>query len=214
MMLRLFSDTETGGLNPCKHAVLTIYFQILTDDFQFVDELDLLVKPDIITADQFTKEALKVTGINLAEHLKNPNTLTYTQARVKILAFLNKYKLPKVRTSYRLHGQNVNFDVNMLKFSGILPEEDYSKLIHHSVRDTLYMAQMLQEFGYLPDDMALNLGSLAEFFDIPPASYHNAKEDVKTTILLYKAMVKYYSKDKNKALSGISDNILKIIEGK
>lgn len=213
-MYRLWGDTETGGLNPCKHAVLTLYFQITNEDFSFVDEIDLLIKPDVISADQFTKEALKVTGINLGEHLKNPNTLTYTQARIKILDFLNKYKIPKARTSYRLHGQNVSFDVNMLKFSGILPEEDYSKLIHHSVRDTLYFSQMLQEFGYLAEDQPLNLGALCEFFGVPPAAYHNAKADVQSTILLYRAMVECFKKDKNKALSGISDSILNVIEGR
>jgi DNA polymerase III alpha subunit (gram-positive type) len=212
-MHRLFFDCETGGTDPINNAIMTIYFQILDNDFNYIDELDLKLKPDKPLASHYTKEALKVTGMNLGEHLKDPETITYTEGRARILEFLNKHKIQGKKCHFRPHGQNVAFDVNFIKFQ-LLEESEYKKLIHHTCRDTFFFAELLKEMGFLPDDMSTNLGALAEFFGIPPAAYHNAKEDIKVTIAVYKAMKECYSKDKNKALSGISDSILNVIEGR
>ena len=213
-MYRLFFDCETGGTDPVNNAIMTIYFRILDHEFNYIDELDLKLKPDKPLSSHYTQGALKVTGMNLGDHLRDPETITYTEGRVKILEFLNKHKIPGKKCHFRPHGQNVAFDINFLKFQILTNEDEYKKLIHHTCRDTFFFAEMLKEMDFLPDDMSTNLAALAEFFDIPPAAYHNAKEDINVTISVYKAMKECYKKNKNKALSGISDNILGIIEGR
>lgn len=213
-MHRLVLDLETGGLDPRKHAIMTLYMVIYTEDWVFLDELDLQLKPDKMDPSQYTQGALKVTGINLGEHLRDPKTLSYAEGRIKIMDFLQKHKISGKKCHYRPHGQNVTFDVNFLKFQELVPESEYSKLIHHTVRDTFVFAEFLKEMNFLPDDMSTSLGALAEFYGIPPASYHNAKEDVGVTVKVYRAMIEHYTKDKNKALSGISDSILNVIEGR
>ena len=65
-MAYLAFDCETTGLLPnCN--VLTVYFVILDDKLNILDELDLKIKHDFYVV--FTK-ALEVNNINILEHDK------------------------------------------------------------------------------------------------------------------------------------------------
>lgn len=208
----LFIDTETTGTNPLKHEVLTAYFGVYNENMEFIDELDLMLKPDHgdISKIIYDSGAAEVTGINLSEHLKDPNTITYSEGKAKILALFEKNKIPKKRRHYRLSGQNVDFDKNFL-ISRIMDIEEWEKYVHHNTLDTLRICTFLQDIGFIPSDLG-NLASLVEYFGIPMGKAHNAKEDTKMAVEVYKAMKKMLSSKKND-LSGISEHsLLNIVE--
>lgn len=210
-MLYLWNDTETTGTNEAKHELLTAYFAIYNENLEFVDELDLMLKPD--DADKvilYEKEAFEVTGIVLEDHLKNPHTITYSEGIKKLNIFLSKHKIPHKRKHYRFSGQNVEFDVKFLK-QHLGDEEGWEKLMHHGNIDTFRICSFLQDCDFLPMDIG-NLGSLVEYFGLPMLQAHTAKDDVIMTIAVYKAM-KQMMKDKKNGMSGIvENNLLSIVE--
>ena len=80
-------DAETGGIGADK-ALLTLYFIVLNEKFEVLDELDLRIKPndDIY---HVTAEALEINKINLVEHDKV--ALTDKAAGQVLYPFLEKH---------------------------------------------------------------------------------------------------------------------------
>src|SRR5277367_5286674 len=83
-------DSETGGLDPKKSDILTLYIAVTDEDLKIIDGLDLKLKPNdrLPICDA---RALEVNKIDLQAHLANPETITYSEAKVKITAFAKKY---------------------------------------------------------------------------------------------------------------------------
>jgi DNA polymerase III alpha subunit (gram-positive type) len=209
----LWSDAETSGLNPKKHKVLTAYFAIYNEKMEFLDELDLKVKPDncqSIADIPFEQEALDVTGINLEDHIKDPATITYSEAAVIITKFLEKHKIPNKRKHFRLSGHNVEFDRGFY-LAMLVDEDSWEKLVHPRCLDTMVITTFLQDCNLIPGDLG-NLGSLVEYFGIPMGKAHNAREDIKMTVQFYLALLAMM-KDKKNNMSGISEHsLLSIVE--
>ena len=89
---KLFYDCETGGTDADIHSLLTAYFAIYNENWEKLDELELFMKPDsseIIAV----QEALDVTGINIQSHLEDPRTITYSEAKEKLIKFLENHKI-------------------------------------------------------------------------------------------------------------------------
>lgn len=208
----LWSDCETGGKKKEKHPLLQAYFAVYNDKMEFVDELELFLKPD--EGDHTTvcveQEALDVTGINIEEHFKSPNTITYTEGRKLLLDFLTKHKIPNKRKHFRLSGHNVAFDLGFIN-TYLLDEDEWEKLVHYLLIDTLRICTFLQDCGLIAGDIG-NLGSLVEYFGIPKDQAHNARGDIKMNVGVYKALLQMMKERKNN-MSGISEhNLLSIVE--
>lgn len=181
----LFFDLETGGMDSKTHTILTGYFCILNENKEYVDELELSLKLDngkVVAEDQ----ALKITGINVLEHLNSEKTITYTEGKKKLLEFLTKHKIKGKRKHYRPSGQNIEFDLRFL-FDQLEIEEDWKKMVDYKTLDSLRITTFLQDIQMLPSDIG-NLESLVDYFNLPKGTTHNAKEDVKMTIEVYKAL--------------------------
>jgi DNA polymerase III alpha subunit (gram-positive type) len=206
----LFFDCETGGLDPIKNSLLTAYFGVYNSQFDLIDELDLQLRPQDLSQLNVHPTALKITGINLEEHLSDPQTLTYQQGKDKLIKLLEKNKIPKKRRSFRPCGQNIEFDINFIK-NQLLEDEIWGKYVHYNTIDTLRILTFLQDIGILPVDLG-KLESLVNYFNIPMGQAHNAKEDIRMTVEVYKAMGNLI-KGKKTEMSGISTNsLLEIIE--
>lgn len=208
----LWFDCETGGLDSDVHSLLTAYFIIYDENFNILDELDLKLKPnsgEIIS----TPEAMKVTGINLEEHLADPKTVTCSVGGKMLMDMLKKHKIPKKRKHYRPSGQNIGFDIDYIK-KQLISKEDYGSLIHHRSVDTLAITTVLQDVGILPKDLG-NLSSLVEYFGIPMGSAHEAKDDVIMTVKVYREITKLLDSLKKGAASSQpnkTNSLLEIIE--
>jgi DNA polymerase-3 subunit epsilon len=60
----LFIDTETGGLDPNKHSLLSLAM-VIWEDMEIIDSQEILINDGILSA---TKEALSINKIDLEKH--------------------------------------------------------------------------------------------------------------------------------------------------
>ena len=202
-------DCETSGTNPKIHKILTVYFSIYNEQLEFVDELELFLKPDDgnVIAEE---KALAVNNINLEQHLNSPNTLTYTQGNKLILEFFKKHK-PKGRGKLRPSGHNIQFDENFILGNGLVTEEDWETTIHHNHLDTLKIVTFMQDIGMVPNDIG-RLVDFAEHFGVLNADAHDAKRDVKMNVEVYKRLKSMLTQTKNNSVMAAGSDLLKIIE--
>lgn len=173
-------DTETAGLDPKMHPILTGYFAVLGEDFSVQDELSIQVRPET-PFDVITEGAMKVNKIDLAKHIEDPNTLSRTDAAKTLKTFLKKHG------KLRPLGQNIAFDVGMIG-TQLLHDVSWDDYFNYNVYDTKIVANTLKEAGLLPSEIG-NLESMARHFNCAPHEFHNAKGDVLTTIEVYRKLV-------------------------
>lgn len=205
----LWFDVETGGTDPNRHSLLTAYFAVYNENWERIDELELYLKPDegeIVALD----EALEVTGIDLKTHLEDSRTVTYSEGKEILLTMLEKHKIKGKRRHYRPCGQNIQFDIDFVT-AQVVPKEEWEKLVHYRSIDTLQILTFLQDVGFLPRDLG-PLETQVEYFGIPKGRAHDAREDIRMTVDVYRAYRKLVE-DKKDSMSGLSNNnLLSIVE--
>jgi oligoribonuclease (3'-5' exoribonuclease) len=206
----MWFDTETGGTIAKVHSLLTAYFAICDKNLNVIDELYLQLKPEDVTKLNLSPEAMAVNKIDINEHLKDPNTVTYQEGRVKLKNFLLKNKIKGKRKSFMPCGHNVSFDKEFI-WEQLMPQDEFEEEVHYRTIDTSSICTFLKDVEILPVDVG-SLGSLVEHFGIPPREAHTAKGDVLMNIEVYKAM-KNMMKTRKKDTIGGTDSLLKILEG-
>jgi DNA polymerase III epsilon subunit-like protein len=200
-------DSETGGLRTKQADILTLYMSVVTEDFKVIDELDLKLKPNdrLPIADQ---GALDINKIDLQKHLENPNTITYKEAREKIIAFAKKYLKKRGRFSNLIPlGQNLLFDLKFI-WEYIISEEEWESLFHYNIEDTKTAALFLKRCGWLPPEIG-TLKSLVEYFNIPKREAHEARGDTLMTVEVYREMIKLMESKKN---GGNTTDLISLLE--
>lgn len=170
-------DLETGGFNKDRDTITEAYFAIWDKDRKLLEDLHLFMKNDDgeIIGDQ---EAFEITGIDPEVQLNDPNTVTYTEGREKLIAMLTRHKIPKKRLHYRFLGQNiVYFDIPFMDRQGFFTEEQVKKAgIGHNSLDTTLIVTWLKEVGILPSSVG-SIDSLIEYFGLQKGNLHTAKDD-------------------------------------
>ena len=180
-------DTETGSLTPETGDVLTAYFVVMDEDFKILEELDLKLKPDgrlpIAEAG-----ALKVNGINLHEHIENPETVTYSQAKTKLVAMIKKYlKKTGRHSNIRPIGYNLPFDIGFVQ-KYIIPSEEWQSLINYNTIDPKVIVNFFKDCTYLPSEVG-SLVSMVKHFQIGMGTAHTAKADTLATVEVYRRLL-------------------------
>jgi DNA polymerase III epsilon subunit-like protein len=189
-------DVESGGLNPTTSDLLTIYLAIVDENFKVVEELDLKLKPDGGRLPVAEAGALKVNGIDLHKHLADPETITYSEAKEKIVVLLKKYLKKRGKYSNITPlGQNVDFDIRFLQHHVLCPEE-YNKYIHYGKMDTKMISDFFKACSWFPKDVG-NLGSIAKHLNVTLSNAHNARADTLACVEVYKKMVELMESKKN-----------------
>jgi DNA polymerase III epsilon subunit-like protein len=168
----LVLDTETGGLDPQKHSLLTASFVVLDDDLKQVDKVDLSIAPD--EAYRVTPEALRVNKIDIVEHSQVAMDVLF--ARTKLCEFLDLWS-KKGRLT--VVGHNVGFDLRFI-YAQLLPQAEWESRCSYRVLDTQVVAQFLQLTGVIPGGSA-SLKSLAMQFGVPQLEAHTASDDALVT---------------------------------
>jgi len=178
-------DSETGGLNPKTSDMLTLYICIVDEELKILDELYLKLKPDGGRLPIAEAQALKVNGIDIQAHLADPETITYSEAKVKIVTLLRKYLKKTGRFSnIRPFGYNIPFDTKYVQ-EYILPQDEWEALLHYKTMDVMQSVDFLKECGWFPKDLG-SLTSVVDYLQIPKRAAHNAKEDTLMTVDLHK----------------------------
>ena len=179
----LFLDTETGGLDPRSHSLLSLGL-VVGEGPQVSHSLEILIRhePYVVSGG-----GLKVNRIDLVAHsaaaLDPPVALTVLDV------FLDQH-FPHMCKPVILAGHNVGFDQAFLQAflagQGRAMEPRFS----HRVVDTHSIAAALRDAGRLP---LANLSSTALFahfgIEVPEAQRHTALGDALATFELYWKLV-------------------------
>lgn len=199
-------DTETGGLDPKVNPILTIYMVSLDKDLNFIEEIDLKIRPSEPYS-QVDAGALAVNKIDIEAHSASAETLDRDQAAVKVKEFLSRQKSPGKYGKPNILGHNVDFDVRMI-LEQLMSNSEWESLVGYATRDTKKVSDFLKDFNLLPPEIG-NLGSLIKHFQIPYVGAHTAKGDVIMTIEAYKRLGQMVSSSGGK---GLSLDVLDILE--
>jgi len=182
----LAMDTEHGGFaeDDSPLSLLEAYFGIYSDNWQLVDELTLLTKPDNGVY-QVQAEALEVNKINIVEHDKV--AVRYKDAKTPLYKFLSKYsdngKYKLIPVGHHVHG-DIKLIIRDLSSRG-----GWSHNVSYRMLDTGVMGQYLRARGVIPHDVKGSLGSLCDFFGVPLIDAHTAKADGDASAMLMKVLL-------------------------
>jgi len=182
----LFIDTETGGLDPTVHSLLSIAF-VVWQDFTIIDSKEFLINDGVLNA---TPEALKINGIDIQEHKKH--SIEPNAAIKEMNSFLSIHFDDHEKIS--LGGHNINFDVNFLKQFLSKNNFPYHRRFSHRIVDTATILYYL----YLADKIKQKTISSAEafsFFGIAVDGRHTALGDAIATAKLFTVLLRIISKN-------------------
>lgn len=201
-------DCETGGLDPQTADVLTLYIAVMDENFNIAEELDLKLKPDNGRLPIAESQALAVNKINLKNHLEDPSTITYSEAKEKVVAMVKKYLKKKGRYSnIRPLGQNVQFDIDFVQHY-LIPKSEWNNMIHYAKIDTKTIVDFLKDCAWFPRDLG-TLGTVVDFLQLPKGEAHNAKADTLMTVGVYKKILDIM---KSKKEGGQSQDLISLLE--
>ncbi len=179
----LFIDTETGGLDPRTHSLLTVGL-VVGDGPKVANSLEIAIRHEPFVV---SSGGMKVNRIDLVEHAAT--ALEPDMALGVMNVFLEQH-FPHLCKPITLAGHNVSFDQAFLgAFLEKLGHHLEPRFSHRTV-DTHSMAVALRDAGKLPLE---NLGSSALFAHfgiiVPEEKRHTALGDALATFELYWKLV-------------------------
>lgn len=180
-MERLVIDTETGGLSPQAHSLLTVgmlLVDVTPKSLNFIDEAHVFVKHDEYNVG---RTALAINGINLHEHSKIG--VYSDKACGQINSFVDKHVLYETP----ILGHNVHFDVS---FISALFEGERLKYPFCGMReDTMWIWRNFKKRGLVSPFANAKLGTIANHFDIDYSKAHDALADCKITAKVFQKLL-------------------------
>jgi DNA polymerase III epsilon subunit-like protein len=175
----LFLDTETGGLDPRSHSLLSLGL-VVGEGPKVINSLEILIRhePYVVSGG-----GLKVNRINLVEH--SAAALDPPIALSVLDVFLDQH-FPHLCQPIILAGHNVAFDHaflgTFLAGQGRALEPRFS----HRLVDTHSIAAALRDAGSLPLADLSSSALFAHFgIEVPAEKRHTALGDALATFELY-----------------------------
>jgi hypothetical protein len=169
-------DCESGGIGD-EVCLLSVHFAACDEDWQVVDELDLLVKPNDTdetgsTLYKLTASALSINHIDLIAHDKV--AMTYSQAGQVLREFLIKNS-QNGKVKLQPMGKNIGGDVDWVT-SHLLGKKTFNQYVSYRNYDITGVVTYLKRTGRLDQFAPESLEGLAKFFGIE-ANWHTARGD-------------------------------------
>lgn len=174
----IFIDTETGGVNPEKAALIQLS-GIIRIDKKDVEKFNFYIKP--FENSEVTEKALEVQGRTL-EELKTDKYVEEKKVYKQFINFLDKYIDKYDRTDkFIVAGYNVRFDVDILKaFFQRHGNNFLFSYLDSSMLDPLYSIRLLQIAEILPVLENNKLETWCKHFGIELKA-HDSLEDIEAT---------------------------------
>jgi DNA polymerase-3 subunit epsilon len=172
----LFIDTETGGLDPDKHSLLSLAM-VTWEDMEIFDSQEFLINDGILSV---TDEALSINKIDIEKH--KLSAISSPEAMEKIILFIS-YHFPRQKR-ITLAGHNVHFDVNFLKSFFSRNNRDFSEFFSHRVIDTSSILHYLYLAGQIKRK-AISSDEAFDLFEIKVEGRHTALGDAIATAKLF-----------------------------
>lgn len=178
----VFIDTETGGIIPEKHNLLSIGLVVWDKNCGIIDSKEWFVKS---TEYIVTEKAKEINKFNLEEHQKKslPGKFVINE----ILEFVYQYFDKNI--AIPLIGHNVQFDINFLKYFMKCENRSFNKHFSHRSIDTYSIFKVLSIVGKIER----NIDSSAEafsYFGIKVSNRHSALGDCLATVELFEKLLK------------------------
>jgi DNA polymerase III epsilon subunit-like protein len=179
-------DCETGG-KTVETSLLTVYFGILDEDFNLIDELYLYLKPNNGAPFVVEGEGLGVNRINLTEHEKI--AITLSEGGQQLVALLRKHN-PDYENKLTPIGHNVSFDLGHI-WAHLLKRSTWEQFVSYRPLCTAVIARFCRLAGIIPDSTSGSLTKLAEGLGVQweGTGAHDAKSDVLATVGVLKKMI-------------------------
>ena len=175
-------DTETGGLDPLKHSLISV--GLVSECGTFTDEF--LVKEDELS---FDERSMAIHGIT--EDAIVSTGLTPTAATERLEAFLTK-----IGGTIIFVGHNISFDLAFVKRLYRKANKPLPKFISHRSIDTHSLLWLAVDAGRLPKGVCSSDGAFRHFDISPPeALRHTALADAKATQELLLRLRQVFAKD-------------------
>lgn len=187
----IFIDTETGGVNAEKSALIQLSGIIEVDGTE-KEKFNFYIKP--FENSEVNEKALEVQGRTL-EELRTDKYIDESIIYKKFLEILDKYidKYDK-NDKFIVAGYNVKFDIDILK---ALFERNNNKFLfsyfNSSMLDPLYSVRLLQIAGILPVLENNKLETWCKYFNIELKA-HDSLQDITATKKLIKKLIELIKK--------------------
>lgn len=174
----IFIDTETGGVNPEKAALIQLS-GIIRIDKKDVEKFNFYIKP--FESSEVTEKSLEVQGRTL-EELKTDKYVEEKEVYKQFIKLLDKYIDKYDRTDkFIVAGYNVRFDVDILKaFFQRHGNNFLFSYLDSSMLDPLYSIRLLQIAEVLPVLENNKLETWCKYFGIELKA-HDSLEDIEAT---------------------------------
>lgn len=188
----IFIDTETGGVNTEKSALIQLSGIIEVDGTE-KEKFNFYIKP--FENSEVNEKALEVQGRTL-EELGTEKYIDESIIYKKFLEILDKYidKYDK-NDKFIVAGYNVKFDIDILK---ALFERNNNKFLfsyfNSSMLDPLYSVRLLQVAGMLPVLENNKLETWCKYFNIELKA-HDSLQDITATKKLIEKLVELIKKN-------------------
>lgn len=187
----IFIDTETGGVNAEKSALIQLSGIIEVDGTE-KEKFNFYIKP--FENSEVNEKALEVQGRTF-EELRTDKYIDESIIYKKFLEILDKYidKYDK-NDKFIVAGYNVKFDIDILK---ALFERNNNKFLfsyfNSSMLDPLYSVRLLQVAGMLPVLENNKLETWCKYFNIELKA-HDSLQDITATKKLIEKFVELIKK--------------------
>ena len=172
-------DTETSGLDPRIHEVLSLCIIPIKDDFT---DLGLTLNLRIRAVNPVDPKAIAI------------NKLDPTVGFSKSDAWkaLKEWRRKNLITKIIPLGHNISFDLMFLKSIMNTPA-DFSDLFHYRFKDSMILAQIINDIHFTQKGCkyfpSVGLDKVSGHLGIQNMIAHSAESDARTSLLCYKKML-------------------------
>lgn len=187
-MARLFViDTETGGIDPQTHSILS-FAGVVWADGKVQAEFDVQIAEPLFSV---TAQAMQINRINLADHAAT--AVAPAVAAKRLETFLRKHFREELKSGAKvaLAGHNVGFDIGFLKRLCRLGEVSFEQMFSHRSLDTSSVLRFMALAGRADLGGAGLEEALQRFgIDVPEPLRHTALGDARATAALLSELIK------------------------
>jgi DNA polymerase III subunit epsilon len=172
-------DTETSGLDPRLHEVLSLCIMPVNDQ---LDDLGIALNLRIKAVNPVDPKAISLN------HLDSTVGFTKSEAWTRIKEWRKKYGIVKIIPL----GHNIAFDIMFLKT--LMPNiSDFQDIFHYRFKDSMILAQIINDVYYRTNHIkyfqSVGLEKVSDKLGIPNSTAHSSESDARTSLLCYKKMI-------------------------
>ena len=178
----IFVDTETGGVDPSKHSLLSVGLVAWDYNDGIIDTIEIFIKQDQYTV---TKEAQKLNKFDIETHEKKAVPPLMAINAIKGFSISNTNRTNDIQ----LAGHNIQFDVSFLKKLFKDQNKSFNQLFSHRMIDTYSVLKFLQDADKINLDH-ISSASAFRLFHIKVDGRHSALGDAIATAQLYGELLK------------------------